>query len=715
MEQIIPITTLLLSALLASVAARFAQRRLSGATALSLSLGVVALGLTMLPADWQARLAGGEAGDRLLTFARELGLTGLFFLAGTRFDLKEVWRVRRVSLFVAVTGLLLFSLTAVALLLLGQDGSAAITAAAAIVGTSVWLPSQLSLSPEKGTTAAAPLRGAGAALTLLSLVSLHFYAVFHALSGRAMTRSAWAIVAIYEVVKLAVFFSLAYFVASRFLNRAEGRVSTVRTFVGFALIVILILVLAQSFVGQLGALAWTFVAGALLGRSETWRRIGRSGQPMTVTALLSFALLPLLLQAHGRRLTDVALVIVAVVAALTYKFAAVWVSARVSGASSADAGRIAAATLASGELAVLVLGFSVTKWEVGGQLFYAILAYAFVSLLLSPALWRLSGSFENRLAEPHTRSHKVLASVLLIGVCLLALASGARAQSPSGAADEDPVARARARIAGLVDERATAAERVLTAARLVNESTEARKQGQHEQAKEALAKAERAMAETGTARPDLLVEELKRRLAEEQAASNPKTPETPLPITAGFRLAPKVPQLVVARYQTYRDTFARILAEENVPTELLAVAFVESGFNPQALSPKGARGIWQFMPGTAERYGLSVRPADDHRTHPEHSTRAAARYLRDLYRQFGDWKLALAAYNWGEGNIQRVIDRTGIRDFDEMARRGLLPLETRNYVPSVLAVWTQLNRVTAGAKTAGAPEKAEVVADRPVN
>ena len=715
MQQIIPITTLLLSALLVLLAARLTQRRPSDATALSLSLCGIALGLALIPANWRMWLAGGEMGDRALTFARELGLTGLFFLAGTRFDLKEVWQVRRVSLFEAVTGLLLFSLTAVALLLLGQDGSAAIIAAAAIVGASVWLPSQLSPSPGKGGSAAAPLKGAGVAMTLLSLASLHFYAVFHALSGRATTRSAWAIVAVYEVVKLAVFFSFAYFVASRFLTRTEGRVSPTRTLIGYVLISVLILVLAQSFVGQLGALAWAFASGALLGRSEMWRRAGNSGQPMAVTVLLSFALLPLLLQFHGRRLTDIALVIFAVIAALTYKFAAVWVGARVSGAPSADAGRIAATTLASGELAVLVLGFSVTKWEVGGQLFYGILAYAFVSLLLSPALWRLSGSFEKGLAEPHARRQKVLATMLLIGVCLLSLTSGARAQSPSGAADEDPVARARARIAGLVDERATAAERVLAAAKLVNESTEARKQGQHEQAKEALAKAELAMAETGTIRPNLLAEELKRRLAEEQAAFNPKPSATPLPLTTSYRFAPKVPRLVVARYQTYRDTFTRILAEENVPVELLAVAFVESGFNPQALSPKGARGIWQFMPGTAERYGLTVRPTDDHRTHPEHSTRAAARYLRDLYRQFGDWKLALAAYNWGEGNIQRVISRTGIRDFDELARRGLLPLETRNYVPSVLAVWAQLNGITAGTKTLGAPEKAEIIADRPAN
>jgi membrane-bound lytic murein transglycosylase D len=141
----------------------------------------------------------------------------------------------------------------------------------------------------------------------------------------------------------------------------------------------------------------------------------------------------------------------------------------------------------------------------------------------------------------------------------------------------------------------------------------------------------------------------------------------------------------------YREPLTRILREENLPPELLAVALVESGFNPIALSPKGARGIWQLMPATAQRYGLAVGPMNDHRIHPEHSTRAAARYLRDLYKQFDDWKLTLAAYNWGEDKVQRVIDRTGVRDFDELSLRGLLPAETRNYVPAVLAVWAKLS------------------------
>ncbi len=116
---------------------------------------------------------------------------------------------------------------------------------------------------------------------------------------------------------------------------------------------------------------------------------------------------------------------------------------------------------------------------------------------------------------------------------------------------------------------------------------------------------------------------------------------------------------------------------------LHSLARVESNFNPLVLSPKGARGVWQFMPDTARRYGLRVDARVDERTDVEKSRLAAAGYLTDLYSEFRDWKLVLAAYNAGEQRIRRVIERTGIRDFSRMAHLRLLPEETRRYVPEV--------------------------------
>lgn len=121
---------------------------------------------------------------------------------------------------------------------------------------------------------------------------------------------------------------------------------------------------------------------------------------------------------------------------------------------------------------------------------------------------------------------------------------------------------------------------------------------------------------------------------------------------------------------------------EGVPVELLAVGWVESRFNPTALSPKGARGAWQFMPETARRYGLEVGDTRDDRTDLPLSTRAAARHLADLYRQFGDWPLALAAYNAGAERVDAAITRASTREF--WLLRPWLPAETQLYVSAVL-------------------------------
>lgn len=127
-----------------------------------------------------------------------------------------------------------------------------------------------------------------------------------------------------------------------------------------------------------------------------------------------------------------------------------------------------------------------------------------------------------------------------------------------------------------------------------------------------------------------------------------------------------------------------ILQEEGVPVEVVALVLVESGGRAMALSPKGARGLWQFMPDTARRYGLVVTPGLDERVDVVKSTRAAAHYLRDLYSQFGDWNLAFAAYNAGEGAVQRAM-KHGAHDFETLSHGRRLPMETRNYVPAVLS------------------------------
>ena len=136
----------------------------------------------------------------------------------------------------------------------------------------------------------------------------------------------------------------------------------------------------------------------------------------------------------------------------------------------------------------------------------------------------------------------------------------------------------------------------------------------------------------------------------------------------------------------YREMIARVLREEGVPQDLIYLAQAESAFQPLALSRAGARGIWQFVAYRGMEYGLRHTWWIDERQDPEKATRAAAQHLRDLYGQFGDWYLAMAAYNCGPGNVQKGIERTGYADFWELYKRNVLPKETKNYVPIILAL-----------------------------
>jgi membrane-bound lytic murein transglycosylase D len=134
----------------------------------------------------------------------------------------------------------------------------------------------------------------------------------------------------------------------------------------------------------------------------------------------------------------------------------------------------------------------------------------------------------------------------------------------------------------------------------------------------------------------------------------------------------------------YRAMIQRVMADEGVPQDLIYLAVAESGFNPRAVNGKsGAGGMWQFMPHG--NYGLKRNAYVDERFDPEKSTRAYARYMKFIHDQLGDWYLSMAGYDWGAGNVQRAVQKTGYADFWELYKRNNLPGETKNYVPEILA------------------------------
>ncbi len=162
-----------------------------------------------------------------------------------------------------------------------------------------------------------------------------------------------------------------------------------------------------------------------------------------------------------------------------------------------------------------------------------------------------------------------------------------------------------------------------------------------------------------------------------------ETPEVTKEL-AMFRRGSFVPDSL-GRVEKHLPAMKQIFADEGIPPELLNLALIESGYRTEAKSPVGAVGMWQLMKPTARVYGLKVNFFEDQRKDPILSTLAAARHLRDLYYNYNDWNLVLAAYNAGSGKVDRAIIRAGQADFWKLARAGHFRPETAQFVPRFIA------------------------------
>ncbi|OIO10801.1 MAG: hypothetical protein AUJ52_03095 [Elusimicrobia bacterium CG1_02_63_36] len=148
---------------------------------------------------------------------------------------------------------------------------------------------------------------------------------------------------------------------------------------------------------------------------------------------------------------------------------------------------------------------------------------------------------------------------------------------------------------------------------------------------------------------------------------------------------PKSVEQALARSGRYRAMILKHLRKAKLPEELLWLVMTESEFKQKAISRSGAGGLWQFMPFTGRKFGLEVSYWVDERYNPEKATGAAVRYLEELHQWFGDWHLAMAAYNRGENGIGRDLQFSRSTDFSGLSTRGVLPSETNSYVPKFMA------------------------------
>lgn len=384
-----PLITLLIGAILLYVGGRLASfTRLSESLGLGLTLGLIGIIGVFVPTGLIQWARGGDANDVFLTIAKAAGVAGLLFIAGTRFDNKKVWSFQKLMLYIIAAGVALIAITSIILVVIGkQQTSVAVTAGAIFAASSLWLTGELSnASKDERVFASA---GASAVLAALAALTIHLFSVLSGLAGKVPASSVYLVVILYELVKASVFFGFAYFITTRFLMLSENRIARVRAIMAYVIINVLLFVLAVRTLGQLGAFAWAFIAGAIWNRREEGRKFAASGKSVAIALLLSFSLLPLLLQTHGRAVSNYAVMLTVIIAALLLKFVLFGISARAGGVNGRGAIGIAAASLAPVEILPVFLGVAVTTWEIGSEIYFGTLTFTILSMIAGPLVLRV--------------------------------------------------------------------------------------------------------------------------------------------------------------------------------------------------------------------------------------------------------------------------------------------------------------------------------------
>lgn len=418
-SEITPLLILLAAALIIFGGTELARRaKLPEAIGSGATLWLIAIGVGLFAANWRAWEAGGVWGDRLLTYSRLVGLAGLLFLAGTRFHGAAVNKSRVLPF--AVFGGLLF---ATSLLLLGfvadQPVEIAALISAAVVSSSLWLPAHLGNRDAKARPPDTDIITGTSTLTAVAVAGLYFIEVLVTIPAASRNTTAFLIVGLYELVKAAVLFGFAYFVVTRFLQRAKGRVSVARAEVGFILLSVLFFALISLALGQLGTMVWAFFAGALWRQTDSGEEFSRSARPIASALLMSLVFVSLPLQVHGRPFILLpALVAILVFAALVLKVLFVCLLSLGRSSSKASSLKLAAITAFPGEIGILFLSFSITRWVIDGAVFFTLLGLAFIPALLVPIFSAADNAADNSSTKRRLAMNSGVKKVLFSGFCL---------------------------------------------------------------------------------------------------------------------------------------------------------------------------------------------------------------------------------------------------------------------------------------------------------